>query len=85
MAVTAWRSAVGLSWYCDPPRSAVTKAVCSRAIPGVAGNEVRIPRGTQLGFRLERPFDVGVNDRGVMRNGQHYHDYYGHGSSDRRY
>jgi len=51
----------------------------------VAGNEVRIPRGTQLGFRLERPFDVGVNDRGVMRNGQHYHDYYGHGSSDRRY
>jgi hypothetical protein len=33
-------------------------------------------------FRLERPLDVGVPDRGVDRNGWHYHDrgYQDHGN-----
>lgn len=40
------------------------------------GRHVRIPRGTLIGFRLERPLVMGVADRGVMRDGHHYHDYY---------
>lgn len=43
------------------------------------GETVRVPRGTVMGFRLERPLDVGVADLGVNRNGHHYHDYYGRG------
>ena len=42
----------------------------------VRGRAVVVPRGTEMTFRLERPLDIGVADRGVMRNGQHYHDYY---------
>jgi hypothetical protein len=26
-------------------------------------------------FRLQRPLDMGVADRGIMRDGRHYHDY----------
>jgi hypothetical protein len=40
------------------------------------GRAVRIPRDTPLTFRLGRPLDIGVPDRGVMREGHHYHDYY---------
>jgi hypothetical protein len=40
------------------------------------GRAVRIPRDTRLSFRLERPLDIGVADRGIMREGRHYHDYY---------
>jgi hypothetical protein len=50
----------------------------------VSGQNVRVPRGTEVGFRLQRPLDVGVADRGVMRDGQHYHDYYGYGNNNRR-
>jgi hypothetical protein len=39
------------------------------------GRTVRIPRDTVVTFRLERPLDMGVADRGVMRDGRHYHDY----------
>jgi hypothetical protein len=46
-------------------------------ITGVRGPEVRLPPRTQLTFRLERPLTMGVADRGVMRDGYHYHDYYG--------
>jgi hypothetical protein len=42
----------------------------------VRGRAVRIPRDTPLSFRLDRPLDIGVADRGVMRDGRHYHDYY---------
>jgi hypothetical protein len=42
----------------------------------VRGRAVRIPRDTPLTFRLDRPLDIGVADRGVMRDGRHYHDYY---------
>ena len=40
------------------------------------GRSVRIPRDAVLSFRIERPLDIGVADRGVMREGRHYHDYY---------
>jgi hypothetical protein len=39
------------------------------------GRAVRIPRDTVVTFRLERPLDMGVADRGVTRDGRHYHDY----------
>src|SRR4029077_434022 len=42
----------------------------------VRGRAVRIPRDFLVTFRLERPLDMGVADRGVSRDGRHYHDYY---------
>ncbi|HTM50985.1 MAG TPA: hypothetical protein VL285_19950 [Bryobacteraceae bacterium] len=41
------------------------------------GPRVRIPRDSLLTFRVQRPLDMGVADRGVDREGRHYHDYYG--------
>ena len=43
------------------------------------GETVRVPRDSVISFRLERPLDIGVADRGVNRNGIHYHDYDGRG------
>lgn len=43
----------------------------------VQGRTVRIPVGSLLNFRIQRPLDMGVADRGIMRDGRHYHDYYG--------
>jgi hypothetical protein len=40
------------------------------------GRAVRIPRDSVLSFRVQTPLDVDVPDRGVDRNGWHYHDYY---------
>jgi hypothetical protein len=40
----------------------------------IRGRTVRVPRDAVVNFRLERPLDVGVPDRGVDRNGFHYHD-----------
>ena len=42
----------------------------------VRGRAVRVPRDSVLTFRLQRPLDMGVVDRGTMRDGRHYHDYY---------
>jgi len=53
------------------------------AIAGVRGPNIRIERNTLLNFRLESPLDIGVQDRGVTRDGYHYHDYYGRGRDDR--
>jgi len=39
------------------------------------GEAVRVPRDTVVTFRLRRPLDMGIPDRGVMREGRHYHDY----------
>jgi hypothetical protein len=39
------------------------------------GRAVRIPRDSVVTFRLERPLEMGVVDRGVTRNGYHYHDW----------
>jgi hypothetical protein len=43
----------------------------------VRGRAVRVPRDTVITFRLDRPMEMGVADRGVDRDGHHYHDYYG--------
>ena len=43
------------------------------------GRAVRIPRDTLMDFRLDRPLNIGVADRGVTRDGYHYHDYYRRG------
>jgi hypothetical protein len=40
------------------------------------GRAIRIPRDSVLTFRLEHALDVGVADRGVDRDGRHYHDWY---------
>jgi hypothetical protein len=40
------------------------------------GRAVRIPRDSVLTFRLRRPLEMGVADRGIDREGRHYHDYY---------
>lgn len=40
------------------------------------GPAVRVPRGAVVTFRLDRPLDLGVADRGVDRGGYHYHDWY---------
>jgi hypothetical protein len=45
------------------------------AIAGVRGNEIRIPRGSEITFRLDRPLVVNVPDRGRTRRRYHYHDY----------
>ena len=42
----------------------------------VRGRAVRIPRDSILTFRLQRPLDMGVADRGTDREGRHYHDWY---------
>jgi hypothetical protein len=44
----------------------------------VSGRAVRIPRDAVVSFRLDRALDMGVPDRGVDRDGNHYHDWYGH-------
>jgi hypothetical protein len=48
------------------------------------GRAVRIPRDSVVTFRLQRPLDVGITDRGTMRDGRHYHDYYRDSDRDRR-
>lgn len=45
------------------------------------GRSVHIPRDSVLTFRLQRPLEMGVADRGIDRDGRHYHDYY---NDDRR-
>ncbi len=40
------------------------------------GRAIRIPRNTILNFRLQAPLVMGVADRGVDRDGYHYHDWY---------
>ncbi len=42
----------------------------------VQGRAVRVPRGTQITFRLQQPLQMGAVDRGVNRRGRHYHDDY---------
>jgi hypothetical protein len=45
------------------------------AIAGARGTSVKLPQGTILSFRLERALDVDVPDRGVDRDGRHWHDW----------
>jgi hypothetical protein len=53
------------------------------AITGARGPNVHIPRDTVINFRLDRALDMDVADRGINRDGYHYHDYYGDGRDDR--
>jgi hypothetical protein len=39
------------------------------------GRAVRVPRDSVVTFRVQRSLDMGVPDRGSMRDGRHYHDY----------
>jgi hypothetical protein len=39
------------------------------------GRVVRVPRDSLVTFRVERPLEMGVPDRGSTRDGRHYHDY----------
>lgn len=43
----------------------------------VQGRAVNVPRDSVVTFRLDRPLEMGVPDRGVDRDGGHYHDWYG--------
>jgi hypothetical protein len=45
------------------------------AIAGSRGPVIRLPRDTVLNFRLDRPLVVDVPDRGVDRDGRHWHDW----------
>lgn len=40
------------------------------------GRSLSIPAESLLTFRLEHALQIGVADRGMIRDGQHYHDYY---------
>ena len=40
----------------------------------VRGRAVRVPRDTVLTFRIDRPLEMGVADRGNDRDGRHFHD-----------
>ena len=40
------------------------------------GRAVRIPRNSIVTFRLEQPMEMGVADRGITRDGYHYHEWY---------
>ena len=42
----------------------------------IRGRAVRVPRDAVVTFRLSRPLEVGVEDRGITRDGYHYHDWY---------
>lgn len=39
------------------------------------GRVVDVPRDAVVTFRLDRPLEMGVADRGYDRDGHHYHDY----------
>jgi hypothetical protein len=39
----------------------------------VRGRAVRVPRQSLLTFRIDRPMEMGVADRGYDRDGRHYH------------
>ena len=48
----------------------------STAVHGGAWRGREVPSPAAMGFRLERALNLGVADRGVMRDGNHYHDWY---------
>jgi hypothetical protein len=39
------------------------------------GRDIHLPRESVVTFRLQQPLIMGVADRGVTRDGNHYHDY----------
>jgi len=68
----------------NPDRVESQPTVVGAIVGAVSGGEVRgrvvrIPRDSVVTFRLEQPLEVGVSDRGVDRDGNHYHDWYDRG------
>lgn len=55
----------------NSPVASMVGAVNGGRVPRRA---VRVPRNSILTFRIEQPLDIGVADRGTMRDGRHYHD-----------
>jgi len=67
----------------DPNRieSQADRSIVGAIVGAVSGGEIRgravkVPRDTIVTFRLDRPLEMGVADRGVTRDGHHYHDWY---------
>jgi hypothetical protein len=58
----------------QPDRSVVGAIVGAIEGGQVRGRAVRVPRDSVLNFRIERPMEMGVADRGHDRDGAHYHD-----------
>jgi hypothetical protein len=65
----------------DPSRAESNRddSLVGAIVGGLQGGEtrgraVRIPRDSVLNFRVRRPLDVAVPDRGRDRDGRHYHD-----------
>ena len=68
----------------DPKQIEAADSLVGAIVGAIKGGEargraVRIPRDTLMDFRLDRPLNIGVADRGVTRDGYHYHDYYRRG------
>ena len=60
-----------------PDHSVIGAIVGAVSGDEVRGRTVRIPRDSVVTFRLERPLNMGVADRGEDRDGRHYHPYRG--------
>jgi hypothetical protein len=59
----------------EAPESLVGSIVGAVTGGQVRGQSVRVPQDAVVTFRLERPLIVDVPDRGVERNGFHWHDW----------
>ena len=60
--------------HVEPSRDTGVIGAIVGALGGdVRGRAVRVPRDAVVTFRLDRPLDVGVPDRGYERDGNHYH------------
>lgn len=64
----------------DPNRQESQHDLVGSIVGAVTGNEVRgravhIHSDTVLNFRIDRPMDMGMSDRGQDRDGMHYHPY----------
>lgn len=46
-----------------------------------SGDDINVPAGSVLTFRLTRPIETPVVDTGYMRDGRHYHQGYGNESA----
>jgi hypothetical protein len=74
--------------HIEAPRDRRDDGVIGGIVGAIAGGEargreVRVPRDTVVTFRLQRPLELGVPDRGIDRDGQHFHDRDEHPNEDR--
>jgi len=59
----------------EAPESLIGSIVGAVTGGEIRGPSVRVPRDAVVTFRVERPLIVDVPDRGVDRNGFHWHDW----------